>query len=228
MPKRPSDMALTADNSTILIADKFGDVYAIPLVPSAETLEPSNGDAAAAAAAETAPKAAAKPPVSKGANAMVVHSQRNLKALEDQKRQRQNPPPERKEGPAFTHELLLGHVSMLTAVAVAADAAGRPYILSADRDEHVRVSRGMPQAHVIASFCLGHAAFINALCLPRPDVLVSAGGDDDLYVWDWLSGTLQAKVHLLGHVQAVVPDATKVAVSQLVSREGSVLVICER
>lgn len=222
MPKRPSDITLTSDDASILVADKFGDVYAIPLLASAEDLEP--GSAAADAGKPRAPK----PPTGKGASALTVHSQRNLKALEDQKRQRENPPPERKEGPAFAHELLLGHVSMLTAVAVAAGEGGRHYVLSADRDEHVRVSRGMPQAHVIESFCLGHSAFINALCLPRPELLVSAGGDDDLYVWGWLSGTLRAKVNLLSHVQAVVPDATKVAVSRLVSHDGSVLAIVER
>jgi tRNA (guanine-N(7)-)-methyltransferase subunit TRM82 len=217
MPKRPCDLAVTSDDETILVADKFGDVYSLPLVDSS-AVEP---------VAEV-PKAA-QPLVSKGANSLTVHSQRNRKALVDQERQRQfNPQPKTKEAPTFMHELLIGHVSMLTSVAVAS-AEGRPYILTADRDEHIRVSRGVPQAHVIENFCLGHKSFVNALCLPRPDVLVSAGGDDELYVWDWRAGVLKDKVDLLTHVQQVAPESKTVAVTRLVSSEdGWVFAICER
>ncbi|KAK9776970.1 hypothetical protein SCAR479_06371 [Seiridium cardinale] len=221
MPKRPCDLAVTADDKTILVADKFGDVYSLPLIPSSEP----EGFATQAPNVTTLPQNLA----SKGANSLTVHSQRNRKALVDQERQRQlNPQPKTKEGPTFVHELLIGHVSMLTAVTVAS-AEGKPYILTADRDEHIRVSRGIPQAYVIENFCLGHRSFINALCLPRPNVLVSGGGDNELYVWDWRVAVLREKVDLLGHVQKVVPEASKVAISRLVSSEGGwVMVICER
>lgn len=218
MPKRPCDLAVTSDDSTILVADKFGDVYSLPLIPTdnVEAAQPS------------------KPIQSslterKGANNLTVHSQRNLKSLIDQERQRQlNPQPKTKMAPTFVHDLLIGHVSMLTSVAVAT-AEGKPYILTADRDEHIRVSRGIPQTYVIENFCLGHESFINALTLPQPDVLVSGGGDDELYVWDWRAGLLKEKVDLLSHVQQVSPTSSKVAVSQLVSSEdGWVLVACER
>ncbi|ETS86589.1 hypothetical protein PFICI_00417 [Pestalotiopsis fici W106-1] len=218
MPKRPCDLAVTSDDKTILVADKFGDVYSLPLIQTEELVEGA-----------ATPKGY-QPMPSKGADNLTVHTQRNLKALIDQERQRQsNPQPKTKEAPKFVHELLIGHVSMLTAIAVGASANGKPYILTADRDEHIRVSRGIPQAHVIENFCLGHKSFVNALCLPRPDVLVSGGGDDELYVWDWLNGTLKGKTDLLGPVKQVVPEATKVAVSRLVSsQDGWVMVICER
>ncbi|KAI4596103.1 tRNA (guanine-N(7)-)-methyltransferase non-catalytic subunit trm82 [Pestalotiopsis sp. 9143b] len=218
MPKRPCDLAVTSDDNAVLVADKFGDVYSMPLVPGSEPIE----------AAET-PKAY-QPTPSKGADNLTVHTQRNLKALIDQERQRQNnPQPKTKEAPKFAHELLIGHVSMLTSVAVASSADGKPYILTADRDEHIRVSRGIPQAYVIENFCLGHKAFVNALCLPRSDVLVSGGGDDELYVWDWQNGTLKSKTDLLSHVKQRVPEATKIAVSRLVSSEdGWVVATCER
>jgi tRNA (guanine-N(7)-)-methyltransferase subunit TRM82 len=222
MPKRPCDLAVTSDDKTILVADKFGDVYSMPLIPTDEAAVESG-------AAITTPKGY-QPMPSKGADNLTVHTQRNLKALIDQERQRQsNPQPKTKEAPKFAHELLIGHVSMLTAIAVAEDAQRRPYILTADRDEHIRVSRGIPQAHVIQEFCLGHGAFVNALCLPRPGVLVSGGGDDELYAWDWLSGVLKGKTDLLGRVRQVVPEAAKVAVSRLVaSADGWVMAICER
>ncbi|KAH6646422.1 hypothetical protein BKA67DRAFT_102996 [Truncatella angustata] len=216
MPKRPCDLTVTSDNNTILVADKFGDVYSLPLIPSAS----SEGT-------ET-PKAP-RPLEAKGPNSFTVHTQRNLKALIDQEHQRQhNPQPKTKEVPTFVHELLIGHVSMLTSVTVAS-AEGKPYIITADRDEHIRVSRGIPQSYVIENFCLGHTAFVNALCLAREDILVSGGGDNELYVWDWRSGVLQGKADLLNHVRQVVPDASKVAVTQLVSSgDGFVFAICER
>ncbi|KAH8676311.1 hypothetical protein BX600DRAFT_199045 [Xylariales sp. PMI_506] len=218
MPKRPCDIAFTADCSTILVADKFGDVYSIPLLLS---------DAAPAEYGNGKPKVSQRL-LPKGANSLTVHSQRNLKALEDQIRQRQNPQAERKEDPSFEHDLLLGHVSMLTSIAAAASGS-KQYILTADRDEHIRVSRGIPQSHIIESYCLGHQAFINALCFPRPEVLVSGGGDNELYVWDWEAGLLKGKTELLSHVQAVAPNATKLAISKLYNLGSSIVVaICER
>ncbi|KAI1874528.1 hypothetical protein JX265_004736 [Neoarthrinium moseri] len=224
MPKRPCDIALTSDDTVLLVADKFGDVYSLPLVPSAD------GETEAGASTPASSKA---PPrlVSKGANPLTVHSKRNLKALEDQKRQREsqgeNGGSKPRDAPTFEHELLIGHVSMLTSIAVTS-SNGKPYILTGDRDEHIRVSRGIPQAYVIESFCLGHTAFINALSLPRPDILVSGGGDNELHVWDWKTGTLKAKVDLLGHVQQVVPSADKLAVSRLISTDQYIFATCER
>lgn len=54
----------------------------------------------------------------------------------------------------FEHKLLLGHVSMLTDIALVV-LNGRNYIITADRDEHIRISRGIPQSHIIEGFCLG-------------------------------------------------------------------------
>jgi tRNA (guanine-N(7)-)-methyltransferase subunit TRM82 len=134
---------------------------------------------------------------------------------------------------------------MLTAITLSRDDAGRPYILTADRDEHIRVSRGLPaQAHVIEAYCLGHAHFISRLCVPprRPDVLVSGGGDNELFVWRWRTGMLLSRVDLLARVRAVVPGVAKIAVAGLhacslrVGGQGDsnrqeicqVIVFCER
>ncbi|RAL66935.1 hypothetical protein DID88_007717 [Monilinia fructigena] len=86
----------------------------------------------------------------------------------------------------FEHKLLLGHVSMLTDILVAA-VSGRQYILTADRDEHIRVSRGIPQAHVIEGSASVTLNMFSRLCIPstRPEILISGGGDDDLHIWNW-------------------------------------------
>ncbi|KAI0022176.1 hypothetical protein F4780DRAFT_777887 [Xylariomycetidae sp. FL0641] len=218
MPKRPSSIALADDDKTILCADKFGDVYGLPLIPSATT---TTTEEAAASASPTPTPAPAPARPEKGANTLTVHSQRNLRALENQKRHLAEGKGKGKgaAAAAFAHDLLLlGHVSMLCAVAAARDAEGRPYILTGDRDEHVRVSRGRPgHAHVVEAYCLGHAAFVGALRVPaaRPARLLSAGGDPALFLWDWRRGALLARADLLARVREVVPGAARVAVTAL-------------
>ncbi|EED79232.1 predicted protein, partial [Postia placenta Mad-698-R] len=85
-------------------------------------------------------------------------------------------------------ELILGHVSLLTCFLLSTDDK---YILTADRDEHIRVS-WFPQGYVIERYCLGHGKYVSALHVPpfAPDILVSGGGDPMLKVWDWMSGRM--------------------------------------
>jgi tRNA (guanine-N(7)-)-methyltransferase subunit TRM82 len=49
-------------------------------------------------------------------------------------------------------KLILGHTSFLTAFLLSAD---EKYIITADRDEHVRVS-WYPQGYTVEIYCLGH------------------------------------------------------------------------
>ncbi|KAL2270130.1 hypothetical protein VTJ83DRAFT_2314 [Remersonia thermophila] len=241
MPKRPCALTLTRDNRTILSADKFGDVYALPLIPAAAPTPDSTSSPAAATPAAltpTIPLSRSETPVilRPEANELTVHTKRNLRALENQKislerkaaREAEQLEPSR---PRFEHALLLGHVSMLTAIAVgvapsssssSSDPAAktREYIVTADRDEHIRVSRGIPQAHVIEGFCLGHEDFVSRLCIApggREELLLSGGGDDDVLVWDWRGGRLLARAPVLQHVKQVkgLEEATKVAVTRV-------------
>ena len=115
------------------------------------------------------------------------------------------------------------------------------YILSADRDEHIRISRGPPQTHVIETFCLGHTAFVSCLAIPesRRELLVSGGGDHEIFLWDWLGGNLLDKGNVFERAQEVVPwEINRIAVSGLTTlscRGGGhgdgdvrVVVMCER
>ncbi|KAJ7696446.1 WD40-repeat-containing domain protein [Mycena rosella] len=117
------------------------------------------------------------------------------------------PPPQtpaQKNAALASHEnpsggaLVLGHASFLTAFLLAPD---EKFIVTADRDEHVRVS-WFPQGYTIETYCLGHQKFVSALCLPpfAPDTLVSGGGDPMLKVWDWLRGTLVREIPVLDAV----------------------------
>jgi tRNA (guanine-N(7)-)-methyltransferase subunit TRM82 len=60
-------------------------------------------------------------------------------------------------------ELILGHASLLTTFLVTADGQ---YIVTADRDEHIRVS-WYPQGYTIESYCLGHQKCEALLSLTR-------------------------------------------------------------
>ncbi|KAH8591307.1 hypothetical protein B0O99DRAFT_519576 [Bisporella sp. PMI_857] len=230
MPKRPCAVAITPDDTTIISGDKFGDVYSLPLIP----LPVSSQSRSSASPAPSKPFIPA-------ATTLTVHSQRNLKALENQQRSGNKIAP--KEAPTFEHTLLLGHVSMLTDLLLTS-VEGRGYILTADRDEHIRVSRGVPQAHIIESFCLGHTEFVSRICIVegRPGVLVSGGGDDELFVWGWVQGKLVSKADLNGHVEVVYAEkgkadgdgaveGLKIAVSNILSvrvgEDDLVVVTCE-
>lgn len=191
MPKRPCAVIATPDNSTILCGDKFGDVYELPLFPGDEINLPEKQ--------QQQTSKAFKPT----ATNLTVHTKRNLEALEQQLKR--SAIVAERSTPTFNHKLLLGHVSLLTDVAFATISAekspsGKPrsYVLTSDRDEHIRVSRGPPQTHIIENFCLGHTAFVSKLCIPpsRQDILISGGGDGFLFVWNWLEGKILQQVQL--------------------------------
>lgn len=80
-------------------------------------------------------------------------------------------------------ELLLGHVSMVLDIAFGEN--GR-FLISADRDEKIRISR-YPQCYVIHRFCLGHLSYVNSIHT-KDRFLFSSGGDGTLRVWDVSDG----------------------------------------
>ncbi|GAA5849033.1 hypothetical protein JCM8547_006417 [Rhodosporidiobolus lusitaniae] len=96
-----------------------------------------------------------------------------------------------KTKPPPTQEPILGHVSMLNALALipASPEHGvtRALVATGDRDEHVRLSR-FPEGHVIEGFCWGSKQFISSLLYlpPTPSTtpfLLSAGADSTIQVF---------------------------------------------
>ena len=111
----------------------------------------------------------------------------------------------------------MGHASPLNAFLLTPDER---YIITADRDEHIRVS-WYPQGYNIEMYCLGHSKyvihflvypFIDSLCprfvsaihVPKFDQskLISGGGDPDLKVWNWMTGEVK---HAIGVADAIEP-----------------------
>ncbi|KAF1813991.1 hypothetical protein P152DRAFT_414546 [Eremomyces bilateralis CBS 781.70] len=236
MFKRPSTVELSDDDSTIFVGDKFGDAYSLPLLPAADFIPKAQ-----VSRTETQSKPAA--------SLTTVHTAANRKILEAQMKAIDAAKP--KEGLPFEAKLLLGHVSLMTDlkfVTLENESGGgkrRSYLVTADRDEHIRVSRGPSQAHIIENFCLGHTEFVSKLCfIGKGRYLVSGGGDDELFVWDWLQSKLLRKVDLRGPVEACrgagedsssanasVPDRVPICVTGLwryvVSGSECVLIACE-
>lgn len=222
MAKKPCALDLTHDDQTILCADKFGDVYSLPLIPG-EYVKPKI-------------QAKKAKPV---ATTLTVHSKRNLRSLEQQHfhaeraEKAEEVQEEEKAALNFEYQLILGHVSMLTdviAVSLPGAPGSRPrnYILTADRDEHIRVSRGIPQAHVIERHCLGHTSLISKICIPSwaPSVLISGGGDGQLLVWNWSEGQLHQSVPLSDSFQdSIVSGIWDVSFDQHAGTAGSISVI---
>ncbi|ODQ65158.1 YVTN repeat-like/Quino protein amine dehydrogenase, partial [Nadsonia fulvescens var. elongata DSM 6958] len=153
-PKRPSTVTTTKDDSTLIMADKFGDIFAVPTT----------------------------------SNEQLVFNDKDE---------------------SLNTEPILGHVSMLIDVVVG-ELNDREYIITADRDEHIRVTR-FPQSYVIERWCFGHTEFISQLLLPiwEPKTLISGGGDDFLMVWDWTTGASLQKVDIRGYISKYLNEEHK-------------------
>ena len=200
MPKRPCAITVTPDNATILCADKFGDVYSLPLLGHSFAID--NSVDATSNTLDGKPSNATGQMVP-AASVLTVHTRKNQEALRNQLKITNCAAKKRTYD--FERHLLLGHVSLLTDLAYvsmdihpAFTEGPRSYILTSDRDEHIRISRGMPQAHIIEGYCLGHTEFVSKINVPywRPDLLISGGGDECLIIWDWLTGKALQKVDL--------------------------------
>ncbi len=64
------------------------------------------------------------------------------------------------------------------------------YILTADRDEKIRVSR-YPAAHDIHCYCLGHTEFVTGLAVLRRQeegLVLSSSGDGTVRCWNYETG----------------------------------------
>lgn len=199
VPRKPCAVTFSSDDNTIICADKGGDVFSMPLLPG------ESGEFELVSRARKVFKPAANP--------LVVHTKRNLNSLRQQLSQKKAPETT-PASPTAKRDVLSGQVSTLTDMvyaivpSISSASGSHSYILTADRDEQIRVSRGPPQTHVIEAYCLGHESFISTLCIPPtlPHMLVTGGGDDSIFVWDWRNGRILHKVSILpeGKDQVVV------------------------
>ena len=206
MPKRlcAIDVASRSDKEYLIVGDKFGDVWELPVLEDPNWTPPQSEVVLDEDAAN------GKKGYEPSATELTVHTKGNLMALEQQRKLKEKQKLKKaaqknlkdaddatpNKGPGFTFEarLLLGHVSLLTDVAVARQLSSdgsdksRSFVLTSDRDEHVRVSR-YPQSHVIEGFCLGMKEFVSCMeVMPLKTRVVVGTGDVGVRVFDWSSG----------------------------------------
>ena len=146
LPKRPNALTTTVDDKAVLVADKFGDVYALDV--SEEKV------------------------------------------------------------PEGTLDPILGHVSLLTDIAVTTDSDGKQLVFTADRDEHIRITH-YPQTYIINKWLFGSKQFVSTLCLAQwgPELLFSAGGDSFVHSWNWKSGELLDSLDISDFIEPHLGDA---------------------
>mmetsp|Transcript_5243 Transcript_5243/g.11065 ORF Transcript_5243/g.11065 Transcript_5243/m.11065 type:complete len:527 (-) Transcript_5243:43-1623(-) len=83
--------------------------------------------------------------------------------------------------------LLLGHTaSMLTGLSVVSNDQQQQFILTADRDEKVRISY-FPETHIIHGYLLGHSSFISCMdaISNERSLCLTASGDGTSRLWDY-------------------------------------------
>jgi WD40 repeat protein len=159
------------------------------------------------------------------ANEFTVHTARNRETLRSQLRAKTET--NQRKAPLLNLKPVLGHVSMLTdvkSVSITSEKDSgqhqKTYIITADRDEHIRVSRGPPQSYIIETFCQGHTQFISRLCVPSWDshILFSGGGESCVFVWDWLHGKVIQKANVHQHLPEIQATSINDSASSDISR----------
>lgn len=124
--------------------------------------------------------------------------------------------------------LELGHLSMLLDVAVSPDDQ---FVLTADRDEKIRVSWAAAP-HSIESFCLGHTEFVSRILVvpSHPELLLSSSGDGTLRLWEYRSGRQLQCCDLAGLQEpGEQPGHKGLAASRIAfwGQESYVVLLCE-
>ncbi|KAF8543503.1 hypothetical protein BDD12DRAFT_215720 [Trichophaea hybrida] len=193
LPKRIVDLGLVENDAKILCADKFGDVFRLPLLPPASDsqLKPSLTSESALATGTSVHDVEIT--ISGKLEKVYESGEQKQRHLEKQRahRAREQAAAERRKrlqvdyNIQFTHDFVLGHVSMLLSlfiITLPADhpqAAGKEktWVLTSDRDEHIRITR-YPQSFIIERFCLGHTQFVKTMLAPSWELttLISGGG----------------------------------------------------
>ncbi|XP_059866252.1 tRNA (guanine-N(7)-)-methyltransferase non-catalytic subunit WDR4 isoform X2 [Delphinus delphis] len=130
--------------------------------------------------------------------------------------------------PHGSGRLELGHLSMLLDVAVSPDDR---YVLTADRDEKIRVSWAAAP-HNIESFCLGHTEFVSRIFVvpDHPELLLSSSGDRTLRLWQYRSGRELHCCHLPSLQEPTEPWSNKRFAASRITywrQEDCVALLCD-
>ncbi|KAH3660403.1 hypothetical protein OGAPHI_006989 [Ogataea philodendri] len=119
---------------------------------------------------------------------------------------------------------VLGHVSMLTSVLNIGNGSGKEFVITTDRDEHIRISQ-FPKSYVIENWLFEHEEFISSIVAPQwcdNKVLISAGGDKFICSWNWQEGSLVDKFDYSADIEPFL-TAENLAPSRFQNEEGDLM-----
>ena len=122
---------------------------------------------------------------------------------------------------------LLGQVSMLTDILFKNNSHdGKNYVIITDRDEHIEIAN-YPKTYVIHNWLFGHKEFISSIISPnwRSEWLLSAGGDDCVFLWNWETGKLISTYNYLNAIKPHLTDS-HLAESRFQNEDNSVIEYC--
>lgn len=122
---------------------------------------------------------------------------------------------------------LLGQVSMLTDILLKHNIHnGKDYVIVTDRDEHIEIVN-YPKAYVIDNWLFGHKEFISSIISPnwRSEWLLSAGGDDCVFLWNWETGKLISTYNYAKDIKPHLIDS-HLAEVRFQNEENSVIEYC--
>lgn len=125
--------------------------------------------------------------------------------------------------PCVNPEPILGHVSLLTDVAIGLDSNGKQLVFTSDRDEHIRITH-FPQSFIIDKWLFGHKEFISTMCLPvwAPELLFSAGGESSIFSWNWQTGELLDRFNIAELIQPFLTE-NHLAPDRFQNKEGNLI-----
>ncbi|CAL9737134.1 tRNA (guanine-N(7)-)-methyltransferase non-catalytic subunit Trm82p [Monosporozyma servazzii] len=122
---------------------------------------------------------------------------------------------------------ILGHVSMLTDILFRKNSSNnKHFIITTDRDEHIKISN-YPHSFVVDKWLFGHTEFISSIVSPewKSQWLISAGGDDSIFLWNWESGKLLSTFNYSDLIQSHLTDS-HLAAGRFQNEEKNIIEYC--
>ena len=109
--------------------------------------------------------------------------------------------------------LLGGHTASIITDLLSSDE----YIITADRDEKIRVCT-FPHTERILAYCLGHTNVITSLDFLSSTLFISASWDNCLILWDVRTGRALSKLVLTDHNTTTAAGSSSSSTSQLIDK----------
>ncbi|KAE8258807.1 hypothetical protein A4X13_0g1438 [Tilletia indica] len=211
VPKRANTIVWEDTSRHIVIGDRFGDVRVFPIEESS-----SPSASVASVLARLGSNGSAPKDRPKGIT-------KQSGAAADSDDEDGDDPQDPWAAPRFGHASMLTAILLLGASPSSSDSKIAQHIVTADRDEHIRISRWGPQraGWVVENYLLGSSAFVGALALlpthlfaaglsstgsggESAGLLLASDGGRVIRVWDYLQNDSASQIVASVDVSAAI------------------------